>query len=333
MIRKFLLFISFSTLVLSLFSVQKHWNYQETFIDIGKQFKLDVSNENITKEIENSILNSEFDDAVMYLEIAKSNNYAIDYLKYYSMIRKKNTDFNNFKTQVQNFAEGFINGKSENLTGIAGSITADFTIVGDARDLHKEYTNYEQGKPVNELIVALSGAGIGLTALTVGSLGSAAPAKAGTSVIKLAAKTQKISLRFQKHLIKLGRNIFDWRAFTKAVNKGKGFSNLRRAAKLAYHPEAVKPLKNIANSVNSIRKSSSVADTVRMLKYVETTDDLRRLEKVSLKYGTRAKGYFKLLGKTALGTARVLRKTSGLLLSFFSSLISGLFTLLFLFKR
>jgi len=328
-----LLFLSFSAFVLSLISVFEHWDYQETFVDIEKQLKAQVSDADIAKEIDASILNSDFEDARMYLDIAKSNGYKVNYQKYYSLIQARDTDFNRLKTQVTNFADGFISGESSNLSGIAGSVTADFTIVGDTRDLYKEYTKYQQGKPVNELIVALSGTGIGLTALTIGSLGSAAPAKAGTSIIKLAAKTQKITLRFQKYLVKLGRNIFDWPVFTRIAKQGKGLKNLRRAAKQAYHPEAVKPLQEIAKSVNTIRKSSSITDAVHLLKYVETTDDLRRLEKVSLKYGSKTKGLFKLLGKTALGTVRVLRRTTGLVLSILSSFFSGLFTLSFLFRK
>lgn len=332
-LRDLLLFISFSALVLSLFSVLKHWNYQEAFVDVGKQLKLQVSADDIDKEIEASLLNSQFDDARMYLDIAKSNNYKIDYKKYNSLIKKRDTDFNRIKIQVTDFAEGFIKGESSNMSGIAGSISADFTVVGDVRDLHKEYAKYEQGEAVNELIVALSGVGIGLTALTVGSLGSAAPAKAGTSIIKLATKTQKITLRFQKHLIKLGRNVFDWSVFSKIAKKGKSLRNLRRAAKQAYHPEAMKPLQNVAKRVNTIRKASSVADTVHLLKYVDTTKDLRRLEKVSLKHGTKTKGLLKLLGKTVIGTVRVLRRTTELMLSLFGSFISGLFTLSFLFRK
>ncbi len=328
-----MLFLSFSAFVLSLISVFEHWDYQETFVDIEKQLKAQVSDADIAKEIDASILNSDFEDARMYLDIAKSNGYKVNYQKYYSLIQARDTDFNRLKTQVTNFADGFISGESSNLSGIAGSVTADFTIVGDTRDLYKEYTKYQQGKPVNELIVALSGTGIGLTALTIGSLGSAAPAKAGTSIIKLAAKTQKITLRFQKYLVKLGRNIFDWPVFTRIAKQGKGLKNLRRAAKQAYHPEAVKPLQEIAKSVNTIRKSSSITDAVHLLKYVETTDDLRRLEKVSLKYGSKTKGLFKLLGKTALGTVRVLRRTTGLVLSILSSFFSGLFTLSFLFRK
>jgi len=328
-----LLFISFGAFVLSLLSVFEHWDYQETIVDIEKRLKAEVSDTDIAKEIEASIVNSDFDDARMYLDIAKSNGYKVDYQKYYSLIQARDTDFNRLKTQVTDFADGFISGESSNLSGIAGSISADFTVVGDARDLHKEYVKYQQGKPVNELIVALSGAGIGLTALTIGSLGSAAPAKAGTSVIKLAAKTQKITLRFQKYLIKLGRKVFDWPVFTRIAKQGNSLKNLRRAAKQAFHPEAMKPLQEVAKSVNNIRKSSTVADSIHLLKYVETTDDLRRLEKVTLKYGTKTKGLFKLLGKAAIGTVRVLRKTTGLLLSFFSSFISGLLTLNFLFRK
>lgn len=326
------LYLSFSTFALSIYSVSQYWNYQETFIDISKQLKIQVSDKDIAKEIEASILDANYDDARMYLDIAKSNGYNVNYQKYNALIKKRDTDFHRIKTQVTGFAEGFINGESSNLSGIAGSVTADFTVVGDVRDLHKEYTKYQQGKSVNELIVALSGVGIGLTALTVGTLGSAAPAKAGTSVIKLASKMKKITFRFQIYLVKLGRKVFDWSLFTKIAKQKRGVLNLRRAAKQAFHPEAMKPLQDVANSVNRIRKSSSISDTVDLLKYVESTDDLRRLEKVSLKHGTKTKGLFKLMGKTAIGTVRILRKTTALLLSILGSIISGLFTLSFLFK-
>ena len=198
----------------------------------------------------------------------------------------------------------------------------------------------QKGEDVNELIVALSGVGIGFTALTVGSLGSAAPAKSGVSLIKLAAKTRRLSARFQKQLLRLGRRMFDWKLFSRLVKEGKqsdsvlqSVRRIPRAAKQAYHPEAVEPLKAIAKRVNRVRKSTSIPDTLHLLKYVETSDDLRHLEKVSLKYGTQTKGIMKLLGKGALRTVRVLRKTAELLISMISSVLSAMFSLFFLFAR
>lgn len=323
---------SLVALTLSVYQVLQHWDYQETLVDINKELRHKVSKETISQEIQLAINNAEFDNARMYLAIAKSNNYAIEFEKFQLEIKEKDTRFRQISTQATNFTKGFFQGKSANMAGIAGSVTADFTVIGDARDLNREYAKYQKGEDINELIVLLSGAGIGLTALTVGSFGTAAPAKTGASVIKVAVKTQRVTRSFQKHLIRLGRQVFDWPAFSRLVKQNRSVRNIRKSAKQAYHPEAIKPLKKIANQVNRIRKSTSTIDTVHLLKYIESPNDLRKLEKISIKHGAKTKGLMKLLGKGALRTVRVLRKTTELLLSLLSSLVSGLFSVLLLFK-
>ena len=329
LLRKSFFYLSLGTFLFSLYQVTQYWEYQETLVDISKELQLKVTNTEFDREIQMSIDSADFDDARMYLQIARSNNYKINYNYYQRQLAEKDTHFKRILTNASSFADGFIQGKSSNMAGIAGAVSADFTVVGDVRDLRKEYTKQQQGEEVNNLIVILSGAGIGLTALTVGSLGTAAPAKMGASLMKMAVKSQRLTRGFQKQLLRLGRNVFDWSTFTRMAKQDKGLNNIRRAAQRAYHPEAITPLKTMATQVNNIRKSSSAADTLHLLKYVEKSGDLTQLEKVTLKYGSQTKGMLKLVGKGALRTVRVLRKTSALLLSLFSSLISGIFSLMF----
>jgi len=333
LVRRILLYMSLIAFALSLYQLTQYWDYQTTLVDIGKELQFKVSQDEIKSEIESAISNSEFDDARMYLDIAKSNQYPIDFDAYRYQIEQKDTNLSRFRKNVDQFATGFIKGKSLNTAGIAGAISADFTVIGDVRDLHHEYKKQQQGDDVNELIVILSGTGIALTALTVGSLGSAAPAKSGVSVLKMATKMQRLSKRFQKQLLRLGKKVFDWPLFTRSVKQASFTKTLKyipRAAKKAYDPKAVEPLKNIARQVNSVRKSTSISDTLHLLRYVETTDDLRHLEKVSIKYGSQTKGIMKLLGKGALRTVRVLRKTSELLMSILSTVFSAMLSLFLL---
>ncbi len=330
-VKRFFLVLSLAAFATSLYSVAQHWDYQQTLLDIGKELRLNVSAADIDTEIRQAITDEEFDDARMYLAIAKSNHYPIDTGRYAQIIQQKDTPLAQFAKNASEFADGFMSGKSSSAAGVAGALGADFTVIGDVRDLHHEYNNMQKGEDVNELIVALSGAGIGFTALTVGSMGSAAPAKSGISLVKLAAKMRRLSSRFQKQLLRLGKQVFDWQLFTRLLKQGSGLKQIPRAARQAYHPKAIEPLKEIAGQVNNIRKVTSVSDTLHLLKYVETTDDLRHLEKISLKYGTQTKGIMKLLGKGALRTVRVVRKTAELLLSLISSVLSAMFSLFFLF--
>lgn len=307
-LRLGLFILSLSAFALSIYQVTQYWNYQEILVDLSKQLKNKVSKETIESEIKNAFNRSDFDDVHMYLEIARNNNYPLDFSSYNQQLTEQDTQFKRIVNNTSNFIDGFIKGDGSNMAGIAGAVSADFTVVGDVRDLKKETNKYLDGKDVNELIVILSGTGIGLTALTIGSMGTAAPAKTGASMMKLAVKTQRISKGFQKQLVKLGRKIFDWPAFTRLVKQDKSLNSIQRAAKRAYHPEAIQPLKKVAVQVNGIRKSSSAVDTLHLLKYVENTDDLRHLEKVTVKYGSQTKGMMKLVGKGALRTVRVLKK-------------------------
>ena len=84
--------------------------------------------------------------------------------------------------------------------------------------------------------------------------------------------------------------------------------------------------------MNTIRKSTSLHDGIYLMKFVDNTKDLRRLEKISLRYGKKTKGIFKLLGKAIIGTIRTLKIGAELILSFVLFLISCLFTLISLFS-
>ncbi len=332
-LRKALILVSLITFVISLLSVIQHWDYKETLSNISTEIHLRVTQKDFEREINQAINESRFDDAKTYLTIAESNQYPLQYQKLQAQIKSKDTTINQISSSIVNFGQGFIEGKSTNLAGVAGSVTADFTIIGDARDLYQQYIRYDKGEDVNELIVVLSGAGIGLTAVTVGTLGSAAPAKAGTSVLKLAAKTQRVTLRFQKVLLKQGRKVFNWSVFKRLIKENKSLKNIRYAAKQAYHPEAVKPLGLMAKRVANIRNSTSTIDAVHLLKYVENTDDLRHLEKFTVKHGSQAKGLLKLLGKGALRTTKILKKTTSLIISLISSIFSAFFGLLVFFVK
>jgi CRISPR/Cas system-associated protein endoribonuclease Cas2 len=331
-LKRLLLSLSLGAFALSIYQVSQYWNYQEVLLDLNKELQLTINKDQIDGEIQTSIDKSDFDDARMYLQIAQSNNYAIDYKYYQRQLANKDTQINRIVINASNFTNGFLQGESSSMAGIAGAVSADFTVIGDVRDLRKEYAKHQQGKGVNELIVILSGAGIGLTALTVGSLGSAAPAKAGASLMKVAVKAQRLTRGFQKQLIRQGRKVFDWPVFTRLAKQDKSVKNIRRAVKEAYHPEAIEPLKVIATQVNSIRRSSSAADTLHLIKYVDNSDDLLHLEKITAKHGSQTKGYFKFLGKGALRGVRVLRKTAALLISIISSVLSGILSVILLFS-
>lgn len=303
-------------------SLLDYWQYEETAADVAELMENKVSQIHLEQKITAAIQADKPEDARMYLSIAQTFGYSLNVSEYEQQIAVLEEPLNVARRTLTDFADGFINGSADSSSGVAGAIVSDFTVVGDGRDLWEQYELYDQGEPVNELIITLAGVGVGLTAATVVSGGTAAPVKAGVSTLKLATKSNRLTKPFQKVLLRQGKQVFNYPEFLRLSKQSSGFNGIRRAASRSYNPKALTGLENIAGQANGIRKASSLGDTLHLFKYVDNANDLRRLEKVTLKYGMQTKGIMKLLGKSAIGVTRVLRKSVELIVSAISSLFS-----------
>lgn len=316
---------------MSLKQLASHWKYEEAPADIHEMMITTISAQRLHTEITTALDEGRFSDARMYIAMSREHGYSLYYKTYQERLLAEDTQGRRIKDNVGNFVDGFVTGKGSTGAGVAGAVSADFTVVGDVRDLHHEYKNYQKNEPVDEVLATLSGVGIGLTALTIGSAGSAAPAKVGVSIVKMAKKTRQLTAPFQQQILKLGKNVFDWDAFLKISKKSKGMKSIIHAAKVSYHPKQVSPLGKVAGQVSQINKSSSVSDTLHLLKYVKSTKDLRHLEKVTIKHGVKTKGYLMLLGKGVLRGGKIIKRTASFFIGLLSSLVSLVFSLIFLF--
>lgn len=317
-----MLLVSVLLLAGSVKALLDYWQYDEMAADVAQLMLHQVSSEAVQQQVQEAIANNNPADARMYLSLANTFGYNLDPAVFEAELQRLESPLNTARRTVNDFASGFLEGEASSGAGVAGALTADFTVVGDARDLWEQYQLYAKGEPVNELIVTLAGVGVGLTAATVATAGTASAAKGGISTTKLAARSGRLTPSFQRFLLRQGSEVFDYKGFLLLARAENNLDGISKAALKAYNPQALRALKQTAEKVNTIRKSSSTADVVQVLKYVEQGEDLIRLEKISLKYGTQTKGIMKLLGKSALGTIRVLRKTTELVLSIIASLVS-----------
>lgn len=315
-------------LVYSLMAVFKYWDFDEVPVDIAALLTKTLKQADLEAQINSAIQNDNPDDARMYLSLGKTFGYSVNTANFIPRIEALETPWQVARRQAEQFANGFMDGSGETGAGVAGAVTADFTLIGDIRDLYEQYQNMQAGKEVNELITALAGVGVGLTAITVLSSGSAAPVKTGSSTLKLATRANKLSPKMQAVLIKQATDLFDYKTFLLATRGEKNLDNLRQAALKAYNPKALDTLSETANQVNTIRKSTSLVASLDILRYAESADDLRRLEKLSVKYGAETKGILKFLGKSAIGTVRLLRHATELVVAALASLVSLLASLM-----
>lgn len=329
-IRLFFLLVSLYFFGYSLTLLFDAWEYDNTLPDVKTLLHEKVSPEQLNRLVGESINRDELEQAQMYLSIAKEYQYPLHYSYYEKHIRERDTEERRMKRNVSHFVEGFATGAGSDTAGIAGAVAADFTVIGDARDLYDEYQKHQSGKPVNELVVGLAGVGVGLTVVTYGSVGTTATVKAGASLLKMASKARMITHGFSQVLSRSARRVFDWGSFNDALRNSNRITDVTHAAKRSFNYSAIGSLKRITTKVNNMREATSISDAMYMLRFIENNDDLLRMERFALKHKAQTRGLLTLIGKGAVRTVRVLKKTGQLIFSIVACFFSFMFMLLFL---
>lgn len=90
-LNKIVFIFTLALFSLSAYHVLKHWNYQEALADLNQSVRHQITQKAISNEIQSAINKAEFDDARMYLSIAHSNNYLLDFSYYQQQINRKDT--------------------------------------------------------------------------------------------------------------------------------------------------------------------------------------------------------------------------------------------------
>lgn len=333
MIRFLFLIISLAGFAYSGKQLLSYWNYQTQLTNVQELLYDQISADELDKKVGNAINEDRLEEAKTYLAIGKLYQYPLHYAYYNAYIEQRDTKARQVKKSLTQFSSGFVSGQGTGSSGITGAVVSDLTVIGDVRDLYHQYQLYDKGKEVNRLIIGLAGVGIGLTAVTYGTAGAALSVKAGTSVFKLAAKTGRLTKGFSSELLKMSEKVFDWNIFIKSVKQSTKISDFQKIARQSFHPSALKPLKGMAKNISKVRANTSLADTLSMMRYVENSNDLRHLEKFTSNNKKLSKSILSLVGRSALRSVRILKKSIEFVLSLIGTILSALFSLIFLFSR
>jgi len=269
--------------------------------DITQELKAKVDQSYLERHIAKALKEERLDTVQMYVGLSKilDINLSSSIQKH---IQVENSFFKKTWRNAKAFGSGFLTGKADSAVGLSGSIASDMTLYGDLRDLKVEGTKYKRGEAYDKFILQLSLIGIGLSATQLLSAGAATPLKVGASVIKVAKKSGKLTKSFSKIISKRLSKTVDMKTL-KTYNPKIIAKNINLA-----------PIKGLFKEVNGIKKYTSTADTIALLKYVDTTNDLRKIGKLSKTYKANTKGVMKVLGKGALRAGKsVLKVTSKLI--------------------
>jgi hypothetical protein len=137
--------------------------------------------------------------AQSFIELARERAVAIDP----ELAAKADADmqaFSSFGSTAWRFARGFVVGNPDDMASLAGTAVGDLLVIGDVRDAAREGLHMLRGEEPNRLVLGLSLGGLAVTAGTFASIGLAAPARAGVSIVKAAGKTERLGARLVRLL-------------------------------------------------------------------------------------------------------------------------------------
>lgn len=255
----------------------------------------------INKKVIDALERDDIDDADMYVEIARFLNYELP-----PETMAKWDDAHTLSATVARntweFGEGFATGQADTNAGLAGAVASDLTVVGDVRDIAGEGAKMLRGEPYSELILGLSVVGIGVTAATIATGGGGVFVKAGVSLMKAAKRTGRLTAEFGQLLTRLTSEAVNMPLLRQTL-RATDLQDLKRTEEVfTAYGRNVKAARLIPvlNRLGEINKTVGPAETVRLMRFVKTSENLDDVADMTKRFGIKSRGIIELTGKAAL---------------------------------
>lgn len=321
-----------SLIFIGLISVFIYFTYEikDQSIEVEKELKQVATKEYLEKKIIESLNENNIEDSIIYRDMAEYLNIELSE-ELSKKLEEKNTFFSKVKSNTQDFGESFITGESDSMAGLAGSTISDMLVVGDIRDLSLEGQKLVSGEEYDSLVIGLAAIGVGMSASQFISLGGTSSLKISTSIMKFAKKTNILTKKFTKNISSLLSKSIDYSKL-KSIDF-KDTKNLKSNITSFSKTIDFKHTKELFENISLISKNTaSKFDTINLLKYVDNTEDIKKLNKISAKFGSKTKGVFKILGKNALTIGEFIINFTFMLIAQIFSLIISLVVFIVSFK-
>lgn len=193
--------------------------------------------------------------------------------------------------------DGFFKGDASSGAALNGSLAADFIGFGDARDLVLEGSSYLTNGTYDPVVLGISAVGLTLTVATVVTAGGAAPARAGTTVLKAAKKAGQLPAPLVRELGEVAVKAIDGPALEQAIIAAKrlDISGAGAAASRILNPAATKKITQLADDVANIVTQSGYRAVNQTLQTATSIDDIGKLRRLAAATGTKFRGALKVL--------------------------------------
>jgi hypothetical protein len=268
--------------------------------EVDKVFSPEVAN----REIRAALEASDVDLANSFAELAADRKMAVD-PALTAKLAEANSTIATAGRSAQSFARGLITGQPDDAASIVGTALGDLFVIGDLRDAAREGAKLVNGEEADQFILGLSCVGIAITAGTLATVGIAAPARIGVSVMKAGAKTGRISARLASTVSRSVREIVDTDALRRALTHASITEPAVtiRAAREAVKTERAGGLMRLAGDIGRVQAKAGTQAALDGLRLAEGPRDVSRLARLAEKAGGKTRAILKLAGRAAIAFA------------------------------
>ncbi len=244
----------------------------------------------ITAEIGDAVAADDAELAVSLIELATERGVAID-AEHVRRVDEAARARNSASGQAYRFASGFVTGDISDGASLAGTVAGDLFVYGDLRDIAREGWRLVSGAETDRVVLGLATVGVAVTAGTYLSAGSAAPVRAGVSLIKDARKLGRVSA-----------GLTDW--------------TNRSVRALTTTPAVGTALARAAKDVARVQSRAGTRAAFDVLKVADGPKELARAARLAEKKGGQTRAVLKILGRGALAIGSLTMGLASWLLSF-----------------
>ncbi|MFD2181078.1 hypothetical protein [Rhodoplanes azumiensis] len=253
------------------------------------------------REIEAALAAGDADLARSFVELARSRAIALD-PGLLARVAEAGTAAAQAARTAKSFGMGLVTGEPEDGAGLAGTLLGDLFVFGDVRDAVREGGRLATGAEADELVLGLACVGLAVTAGTYVSLGVAAPARAGVSVVKAAWKTGKMGAGLAAFTARSLHGVVDLAQARRAVSASALLQPTvaARGLKAAVKLDKAEPLVDLVRDAGKVQAKAGTRAALDGLKLAEGPKDVARLARIAETNGGKTRAILKLGGRATL---------------------------------
>jgi len=255
----------------------------------------------VADNIEQALARGDADLANSFVALARDKNVAVsdDILRRVSDAVAEEQSTGHF---AKRFATGLVTGNADDVASLSGTVAGDLFVFGDIRDVVRESKHLAMGEETDRLVLGLATAGLAVTAVTYLSIGSAAPLRAGFSLVKDARKVGRLGEGLAEWAGRSAREVVDAPALQQAVASSSALRPRESvsAIRAAFRAEKAGGLVRLAKDVGRVTEKAGTRGALDTLKIAEGPKDVARAARLAEAKGGQTRAILKLLGRGAL---------------------------------